>query len=107
MGSDKDETRDKNENINLILNYQGETGMTEEQKFLFDLNGFLIVENVLPEDQIERIKEQVYLMTHDPEKLPLHSRTVPGGELAALIDHPVVEGILHEILGPRLRLEMS
>lgn len=79
--------------------------MTDEQKFLFDLNGFLIVEGVLPKDQCERIKEQIYLITHDPQKLPPQARTVPGGELAALIDHPVVEDILHEIIGPRLRLE--
>ena len=79
--------------------------MTEEQKFLFDLNGFLVVENLLPAAQCERLKAQIDLMVHAPERLPPHARTVPGGELAALIDHPVVVDLLREIIGPYLRLD--
>ncbi|MGA8496781.1 MAG: phytanoyl-CoA dioxygenase family protein [Xanthobacteraceae bacterium] len=81
--------------------------MTEEQKFLFDLNGFLVIEKVLTPDQCDRIKQQIYLMTHDPEKLPKHARSVPGGELANLIDHPVVLDVLREIIGPQLRLDFG
>jgi ectoine hydroxylase-related dioxygenase (phytanoyl-CoA dioxygenase family) len=79
--------------------------LTPVQKFLFDLNGFLVLESVLPPEQCERLKRQVYLMEHDPEKLPPHARSVPGGELAELIDHPVVTAALHEIIGPYLRLD--
>ena len=79
--------------------------LTQEQKFLFDLNGFLVIENVLTPEQCERLKRQIDLMTHEPERLPPESRTVPGGELAGLIDHPVVIGALREIIGPHLRLD--
>ncbi|HEV7684321.1 MAG TPA: phytanoyl-CoA dioxygenase family protein [Pyrinomonadaceae bacterium] len=79
--------------------------MLDEHKFLFDLNGFLIIENVLSKDQCEQLKEQIYLMINDPLKLPAHARAVPGGALAELIDHPVVEDVLHEIIGPYVRLD--
>jgi hypothetical protein len=79
--------------------------MTEEQKFLFDLNGFLIIENVLPPEQCAKLREQIYFMTHDPEQLPPAARGVPGGELAALIDHPAVLDVTHELIGTDLRLD--
>ena len=79
--------------------------MTEEQKFLFDLNGFLVVESVIPREQCERIKEQIYLMKNSPDKLPALQRSVPGGELAELIDHPKIEPIIKEIVGPKPRLD--
>jgi hypothetical protein len=79
--------------------------MTEEQRFLFDLNGFLVIENVLDLETCERLKHQIHLMRHDPERLPIEKRQVPGGALADLIDHPVIEPLLHEFIGPRLRLD--
>lgn len=81
--------------------------MTSEQKFLFDLNGFLVLENVLPPDQCERLRQQIYLMTHDPDRLPPDSRHPPGGALAELIDHPVVDPLLKELLGPNIRLDYA
>ena len=79
--------------------------MTDEQKFLFDLNGFLVIEDILSADQCEKIKQQVYLMTHDPLKLDTAYRRVPGGELEYLIDHPRIEPIVHELIGPNPRLD--
>jgi hypothetical protein len=58
--------------------------MTEEQRFLFDLNGFLEIENVLDLETCERLKHQIHLMRHDPERLPIEKRQVPGGALADL-----------------------
>ncbi len=79
--------------------------MTDEQKFLFDLNGFLILDGVLPPLQCEKLRRQIARMVHAPEELPPAARTPPGGELAALIDHPAVEDVLGEVIGPHLRLE--
>lgn len=79
--------------------------MTDEQKFLFDLNGFLIIEDVLSPAECEALKEQIYLMKHDPEKLPETARHVPGGKLELLIDHPKVMPVLYEILGPHIRMD--
>lgn len=79
--------------------------MTEEQKFLFDLNGFLVIENVLSEEECRKIRQQVYNMKYRPELLPETWRQVPGGLLEPLIDHPKIIPVLHELLGPHLRLD--
>lgn len=79
--------------------------MTEEQKFLFDLNGFLVIENVLSGEECAGLREQIYDMKHRPEILPAAWRHVPGGRLETLIDHPKIISVLHEITGPHLRLD--
>ncbi|MFT5823022.1 MAG: hypothetical protein ACI8ZM_004281 [Crocinitomix sp.] len=79
--------------------------MTEEQQFLFDLNGFLIIEDVLTLAECEDLKKQIYLIKFDSEKLPAEHREIPGGHFASLIDHPKVEPILKKILGLNIRLD--
>ena len=79
--------------------------MTEEQKFLFDLNGFLVIEDVLTREECKALTEQIYYMKHDPEHLPPLHRSVPGGALTQLIDHPKIVPVLHELLGPNIRMD--
>jgi hypothetical protein len=80
-------------------------GMTDEEKFRFDLTGYLLREAILSADEIAAIKEQVETIKSNPESLPPSERAVPGGAAQILIDHPKVIEVLHEIIGPNIRLE--
>ena len=80
--------------------------MTEEEKFTFDCAGFIVRPAILSAEEVSAIREQLYLITHDPDALPPHERRVPGGAASVLIDHPKVVEVLDELYGPsRARLE--
>jgi hypothetical protein len=79
--------------------------MTDEQLFLFDLNGFLVLEDVIPAEECEKIKEQIFQMKFKPEVLPEEAREVPGGHLAQLINHPKIVPILHTLIGANVRMD--
>ena len=79
--------------------------MTDEEKFKFDLCGFLVRPAVLTASEVGAIREQVDRIKHDPESLPPAHRSVPGGASSVLLDHPAVLGVLHEVIGPDLRVE--
>ncbi len=74
--------------------------MTEEQKFFFDLKGWLLIAGVLEEDQIRELKEFLHLLKHEPERLDPEDRYGYGGPVAELHDHPAVVGVLRVILAP-------
>jgi len=81
-------------------------GMTEEEKFLFDLNGYLVRPSVLARAEIDAIVDQLDRIHHDPQSLPVHQRDVPSGPSAITIDHPAVLEVLHEVIGPNLHIEV-
>ncbi|MCE2397188.1 hypothetical protein J4G02_22005, partial [Candidatus Poribacteria bacterium] len=60
--------------------------MTSEQKFFFDLRGWILLPAVLSEDEIEETKEEVYA----------GARQSYEGALQKLLDHPAIVGILNE-----------
>lgn len=62
--------------------------MTPEQKFFFDLRGWILVPSVLSESEIEEMKAEVYA----------GARRSYEGTLQNLLDHPAIVGILNEIL---------
>lgn len=62
--------------------------MTEEQKFFFDLKGWIALPGVLEPDEVEEMKAAVYGGAK-------HSYEAP---LDRLLDHPAIVGILSEIL---------
>ncbi len=62
--------------------------MTPEQKFFFDLRGWILLPAVLSEDEIEETKAEVYA----------GARQSYEGALQKLLDHPAIAGILNEIL---------
>ena len=79
--------------------------MTDEEKFRFDLTGFLVRPAILERDEVDAIVEQIDRIHHNPESLPPEHRAVPGGPASVLIDHPKVLDVLHEIIGPDVRME--
>ena len=75
--------------------------MTEEERFRFDLAGFLVRPAILRPDEVAAIVDQADRIQHNPESLPPEHRAIPGGAASLLIDHPKVIEVLHEIIGPR------
>lgn len=81
--------------------------MTDSERFHFDLAGFMVRPAILAPDAIEAIVDQIDRIKHDPESLPAAHRAVPGGPSSVLIDHPRVIDVLHDVIGPEIRLESS
>jgi hypothetical protein len=74
--------------------------MSEEQKFLFDLKGWILLPAVLEQDLLQACREHVRKLRGEPESLPEFERYSLAGPGAELVDHPAITGILREILAP-------
>ena len=81
--------------------------MTDSERFHFDLAGFMVRPAILAPDEIAAIVDQIDRIKHEPESLPAAHRAVPGGPSSVLIDHPRVIDVLHDVIGPEIRLESS
>ena len=82
--------------------------MSDYEKFLFDLKGFLVIPSVLTDEEIAIARDHVETYMKTPESLPEHHRSPISGPTEFLIDHPRVMGILQEVIDPdreRIRLE--
>lgn len=71
---------------------------TQEQKYLFDMRGWLLVPGVLTGDELEEIQDFGYRLHHEPDAIPAHERSPLGGPMQKLSDHPNVVGFLNEFL---------
>jgi hypothetical protein len=72
--------------------------VTQEQKYLFDTRGWLLVPGVLDPTQIDTMQTRAEQVRDNPESLPEHERNYISGPLEKLTDHPVVVGFLNEFL---------
>lgn len=72
--------------------------LTQEQKYLFDTRGWLLVPGVLDERESEEMRQYALRVHWDAESLPEHERSFVAGPLEKLTDHPVVVGFLNEFL---------
>lgn len=82
--------------------------MLEHDRIVFDLKGYIVKPAILKTQEIELIKEFVLRQKNNPESLPLHERSLPGGAFAPLIDHPAVMDVLSDVIDPdtdKIRLE--
>ena len=82
--------------------------LTEKEKVLFDLKGYLLFPAVLSEQEMAPLRAQCAALRGDKESLPPAARNLPGGAAASLIDHPAVLRVLHQIIDDdteKLRLE--
>ena len=82
--------------------------MSEYEKFLFDLKGFLVIPGVLTDEETRTVREHTEILLQDPESLPEHHRAPIAGPAEFLIDHPRVMGLLQGVLAPErehIRLE--
>jgi len=94
--------------------------MTPEEKFMFDLEGYLVIKNVLSAEELKTLNaavDRVYLRDYDDEDADSkggNARGVRGSNgrvsnwdisCQNLIDHPNTLPYLMAILGPRFRLD--
>jgi len=87
--------------------------MTDREKYLFDLQGFVLIENVLSDDEcamaIEKITARMKPFENDSSGTWYDARNLvnAGEPFINLIDHPATTLILKDIIGRNLRLESS
>jgi ectoine hydroxylase-related dioxygenase (phytanoyl-CoA dioxygenase family) len=82
--------------------------MTPEEKFLFDLQGYLVIKNVLTPAEVAELNA-----TFDEKLRPVEATTDQvsrqftrwGPPFQALIDHPKIVPYLVELIDPRFRLD--
>ena len=82
--------------------------MTQHDRVVFDLKGYIVKPAVLDPDEVKVIKEFVLQQKDNPESLPPHERCLPGGPFARLIDHSAVMNVLLDVIDPdpaKIRLE--
>ena len=72
--------------------------MSEEQKYLFDLKGWITLPGLLDEAQLKPIREHQMRFLYHPEELPEAERDNHGGPSQVLLDAPAVVGVLNEII---------
>ncbi|MDP6114868.1 MAG: phytanoyl-CoA dioxygenase family protein [Planctomycetota bacterium] len=84
--------------------------MTSEEKFLVDLQGYLIIKNVLTPDEVSTLNEIMDERFPVPDEYSGGRRSVSricqwGKPYQALIDHPKLLPYLLELMGPKFRLD--
>lgn len=72
--------------------------MSDEQKYEFDLKGWIALPGLLTEAQLGPIQEHQMKFLKERDSLPPHERDNHGGPSQILLDHPVVAGVLNEVL---------
>ncbi len=76
---------------------------TAEQKYRFDKDGWLLVPEVLGQEEIKEMRAFCRQLHFDPESLPEYQRSVWAGPTQRLLDYPLVVGMLNEFMAnPRL-----
>ena len=83
--------------------------MNNEEKFVFDLQGYLIIKNVLNTDEVAELNKITDQMR---QQIDHHNRiedqrqpSLWGEPFQRLIDHPNIFPYLIELLGPNVRLD--
>jgi len=82
--------------------------MSDRDRVLFDLKGYIVKPAVLDAKEIKLLKEFTLRQKEDPNSLPPHQRRLPGGAFASLIDHPQVMSVLLSVIDSdraKIRLE--
>lgn len=72
--------------------------MTEAQKYIFDLKGWISLPGLFDAEQLETIRAHQMKYLYHRDELPPDERDNHGGPSQALLDHPAVVGVLNEIL---------
>jgi ectoine hydroxylase-related dioxygenase (phytanoyl-CoA dioxygenase family) len=87
---------------------KGSVVVTPEEKFLFDLEGYIVIKDVLTDDEVAElnaIADRVF--TDNPGESDRRKSQVSlwGPPYQRLIDHPKIVPYLLELLGPKFRID--
>ena len=63
--------------------------MTDDQRFIFDLKGWICIPNVLSETQTNAIRQHIIQLKTDPESIDPLERYSLAGPAQVLLDHPL------------------
>ncbi|MCS6862171.1 MAG: phytanoyl-CoA dioxygenase family protein [Abditibacteriales bacterium] len=84
--------------------------MTDQERYLFDLQGFIVVPNALSAEEVAELN--AIMDEHIAQECPVDMRTHRfvgllhwGKAYRRLIDHPHIVPYLEEMLGPQFRLD--
>ncbi|MDA0746588.1 MAG: phytanoyl-CoA dioxygenase family protein [bacterium] len=72
--------------------------MTDVQKYIFDLKGWICLPGLLSEDQLGAVQEHQMKFLYEKDTLPPEERDNHGGPSQILLDHPAVVGVLNAVL---------
>lgn len=72
--------------------------MTEEQKFFFDLRGWILLPGVLSEEEIGTMKAEAYGVETAQNSQSTNPRLSFQGTLQTLLDHPAIVGVLRKMI---------
>jgi len=82
--------------------------MTPEEKFMFDLEGYIVVKNVLTPTEVAELNalaDQIFTAKKDQADRRTSQVSRWGAPAQALIDHPNMVPYLLELLGPKFRID--
>ncbi|MFB3040211.1 MAG: hypothetical protein ACE1ZS_00215, partial [Candidatus Poribacteria bacterium] len=83
--------------------------MTSEEKFMFDLEGYIVLKNVLTEDEVAEMNaiadQKIAQLDPDARIRSMGKPSTWGAPYQALLDHPRVLPYLLEFLGPKVRVD--
>jgi hypothetical protein len=72
--------------------------MSDEQKYVFDLKGWICLPGLMTEEQLAPVREHQMKFLYERDSLPPEARNNHGGVSQVLLDHPAVVGVLNEII---------
>ncbi|MCJ8332109.1 MAG: hypothetical protein MJH11_19270 [Lentisphaeria bacterium] len=73
--------------------------LTEDQRYTYDLKGWLPMKGLLSKDEVAEIVDFCYQLKEHKEDVDEKIRTTIGGPLEKLTDHPAIVGFLQEFVG--------
>lgn len=82
--------------------------MTPEEKFMFDLEGYIVIKNVLTPAEVAELNalaDQIFTAKKDQADRRTSQVSRWGAPTQALIDHPNIVPYLLELLGPKFRID--
>jgi hypothetical protein len=74
--------------------------MTDEQRFVFDLKGWIVLPGVLEPGLLSEIQRYLFAVIAAKGPAGGYARHSLSGPAQELIDHPAIVGVLREIVGP-------
>ncbi|MCZ6632440.1 MAG: phytanoyl-CoA dioxygenase family protein [bacterium] len=83
--------------------------MTPEEKFIFDLDGYIVIKDVLTPDEVSELNaitdEKQGLAKDQDGYKNIGKPSTWGAPFQTLIDHPKIVPYLIELLGPKFRID--
>src|SRR5579859_2279406 len=86
--------------------------MNEEERYLFDLNGYLVVKNALETALVRRMNQQLDTRAEQDSRWsgqPTNDKLLDlltwGPDFLSLLDHPTILPMLKPILGSHMRFD--